>query len=76
MLHCKSNYTLCKSARWVKHYTMCKIAQSVKKYTQSTFLCTLWKILHLTQNFYTSCDGCDKYEVCLHISVQHKFSIT
>ena len=37
ILNRKSNYTMCKIARWVKHYTMCKIVHSVKNYTQSTF---------------------------------------
>ena len=36
ILNRKSNYTMCKIARWVKHYTMCKIVHSVKKFTQST----------------------------------------
>ena len=65
MLNCESNYTLCKIARWVKHNTMCKIANCNKLHSRHFLSYTLWKILHLTKNFYTTsgCDGCDKYEV-------------
>ena len=57
-----------KFARWVKHYTMCKIAHCKKLDSMHFLSYTLWTILHLTQNFYTTsgCDGCDKYEVCIH----------
>ena len=39
---------------------------SYKLHSKHFLAYTLWKILHLTQNFYTTsgCDGCDKYEVC------------
>ena len=44
---------------------MCKIAHCKKLHSKHFLSCTLWKILHWTQNFYTTSggDGCDKYEV-------------
>ena len=64
--HCVSNYTLFKTTHFgicVKLHTFCKTEHFLSRIH--------WKILHLTEHFYTTsgCDGCDKYEVWLKIKI-------
>ena len=60
IIHYVWNYTLC-----VKFHAVCKTTHFVHAITKQFLLRTNWKILHLTEFFYTTsgCDGCDKYEV-------------
>ena len=50
---------MCKTTHCVSNYTFCAISKQLLSRIH-------WKILHLTEYFYTTsgCDGCDKYEVC------------
>ena len=50
----------------VKLHTFCAISKQ--------FLSRIhWKILHLTEFFYTTsgCDGCDKYEAVTAVLIEH-----